>query len=308
MPIKITFVSFVKPHRGEPHGIHAMEEILGRIRELLEGLPPHLRRAGGHILDHPHDVAVSSMRALAASAGVTPPTMLRLARRLGFASYDSFRAVFQDAVTGGEFHRRAASLQRLGEASGEAGIIARMALAARDNIESSFAAADAADMTRAVQVLHRCRRVLALGGGALHWMSGYLEYLSRTVLPQLRVPPPNHNLPIEEVAGIGKHEAVLILSASPYAVQMLKVARLARANGAAVIAITDSRGAPLAGLADVVLVARTTSPQFYPSMVGFVAVIETLVALAVSRGERTVLERIAAIDALRRAEGSYRDS
>jgi DNA-binding MurR/RpiR family transcriptional regulator len=107
------------------------------------------------------------------------------------------------------------------------------------------------------------------------------------------------------MVGLGKGDVVLILSVVPYAVQMLTVAAFARASGASVIAVSDSQGAPLAALSDVLLVAGTASPQFYPSMVGIVAIVETLIALVVSRGEEACLARIAAIDRHRRAEGGY---
>jgi len=285
-----------------------MEEVLSRLKELLAELPPHLRRAAGRVLDRPQDVAVTSMRALAASAGVTPPTMLRLARRAGFPSYESFRAVFRTAVIGGGFRGKAASLQRLGEHGGDAGVVDRMGLAARDNIGMSFSEAGGTDMVRAAELLRHARRAYALGVGALHWMSCYLQYLGRTVLPELTVPPANRSSAAEEMVGLGKGDVVLILSVVPYAVQMLKVAQFARASGASVIAVTDSRGSPLAALSDVLLVAGTASPQFYPSMVGLVAIIETLIALVVSRGEDATLARIAVIDRHRRVEGGYLES
>ena len=282
-----------------------MEDVLSRLTELLAELPPHLRRAAGYILDHPREVAVASMRGLAASAGVTPPTMLRLARRIGFANYEVFRAVFQDAVTGGGFRHKAASLQRLGELGGDAGVLAGMDQAARENLTISVGEAAGADMVRAAELLRRAPNVFVLGAGALHSMSDYLQYLGRAVLPRLRVPPANGNALVEGLVGVGKGDVVVILSVAPYAVQMLKAAEFARASGASVIAITDSRGAPLAPLSDVLLVAGTSSPQFYPSMIGIVAVIEALIALAVSRGEKDTLARIATIDRLRREEGGY---
>ncbi len=285
-----------------------MEEVLGRLKELLAELPPHVRRAAGRVLDHPQDVAVTSMRALAASAGVTPPTMLRLARRAGFANYESFRAIFRTAVTGGGFRGKAASLQRLGEHGGDAGVVERMGLAARDNIGVSFSEAGGADMVRAAELLRRARRAYVLGVGALHWMSCYLQYLGRTGLPELSVPPANRSSAVEEMVGLGHGDVVLILSVVPYAVQMLTAAEFARASGASVIAVTDSRGSPLAALSDVVLVAGTASPQFYPSMVGLVAIIEALIALVVSHGEEATLARIAVIDRHRRVEGGYLDA
>jgi DNA-binding MurR/RpiR family transcriptional regulator len=139
-------------------------------------------------------------------------------------------------------------------------------------------------------------------------MSRYLQYLGRTVLPELRVPPANRSSAMEEMVGLDKGDVVLILSVVPYAVQMLKAAQFARVNGASVIAVSDSRGSPLAALSDVLLVAGTASPQFYPSMVGIVAIVETLIALVVSRGEDTTLARIAVIDHHQRIEDGYLES
>jgi len=280
------------------------EEVLGALAGLVPVLPPHLRRAAARILDHPNDVAVSSMRALAAKAAVTPPTMLRLARRAGFDSYESFRAVFQRAVTGGGFGARAASLQELGHA-GDAGVIARIVHAAADNLEHSFPAAGHDALVCAAQLLAAAPNAYVIGVGALHWMSAYLHYLARSVLPSLRVARANGNSLTEEIVGIGRGDVVVILSVAPYATQTLRAAALARAGGARVITITDSRASPLAPHSHVLLLARTESPQFYPSMVAVLAVIEALIALIVARGDRSTLERIAAIDRLRRAEGGY---
>ena len=57
----------------------------------------------------------------------------------------------------------------------------------------------------------------------------------------------------------------------------------------------------------MLLIAGTDSPQFYPSMVGIVALLETLIALVISKGDPAMLTRIAEIDRLRRTEGGYID-
>jgi len=284
-----------------------MNAVLRRMKAALAELPPHLRRAAGFILDQPQAVAVNSMRGLAGQIGVTPPTMLRLARRVGFEDYESFRAVFQNAVTGGRFGRKAASLQRLGEQGGDAGVMASLAAAAGSNLAVSFAASSLDDLVRAAALLLSSRQAYALGGGALHAMAQYLQYLTRAILPQLRVPPANGNAVVEGLVGIGPGDVVVILSVAPYAKQAVRAAEFARAHGAAVIAITDSLGAPLATASDVLLTAGCTSPQFYPSMIGVVAEIETLVALVISNGDAATLSRLETIDRLRSEDGGYID-
>jgi hypothetical protein len=60
-------------------------------------------------------------------------------------------------------------------------------------------------------------------------------------------------------------------------------------------------------VADIVFVAGAETPQFYPSMVGVVALIEMMVALIVAKGSATMVRRIATIDKIRRKENAYFD-
>src|SRR5258707_15447558 len=53
------------------------------------------------MLDRPDDVALLSMREQARRAGVPPPTMTRLAKRLGLDGYDSVRELYAGAVRAG---------------------------------------------------------------------------------------------------------------------------------------------------------------------------------------------------------------
>lgn len=284
-----------------------MDKTLDKLTSALPELPPHLRRAGRRILDHPHEVAMLSMRTLAAKAKVNPPTMLRLVRRIGFDNYEAFRAVFQNAIASGRFRNKAASLQEMRERTGKAGVIGSMLDAANENIARSLGGPDADSLLKAAELMRKAPQIHAIGAGALHWMDVYLQYLSRAVLPQLRVPRANYNSLTETMVGVGKGAVVLVTSVAPYSVQVVKATELAHARGARIIAITDSKGSPLAAPSEILLIASTESPQFYPSMVGIVAIIETLIALVISTGDRDVVARIAEIDRLRREESSHID-
>src|SRR3546814_20113542 len=78
-------------------------------------MSPQRKIAARYIAQSPDDVALYSMRLLAAKAEVSPNTMLRLAKHLGFADYNSFRdevrARVREQVDGGPFATRARQLQ-----------------------------------------------------------------------------------------------------------------------------------------------------------------------------------------------------
>ena len=69
-----------------------------QIADIFPRLSPQLQRAAHHVLQRPDDVALKSMRKVAADAEVHPSTMVRLARAFDFESYTEFRDPFQQRL------------------------------------------------------------------------------------------------------------------------------------------------------------------------------------------------------------------
>src|SRR5215831_19168399 len=78
-----------------PHSLPATPEALGTIlRERFPAMSPEFRQAARFLADHPEEVPVSSMRSLAARAGVQPPTLVRFAQSLGFPGWPAMREIY----------------------------------------------------------------------------------------------------------------------------------------------------------------------------------------------------------------------
>src|SRR5690554_1220412 len=88
------------------------------IEEQYQGLPPKLQRAARFAIDNPRAIALNSMRAVAAEAGLPASAMNRLARHLGFDGYDPLRAIYREWLSQGRgvFAERATALQQRGAA------------------------------------------------------------------------------------------------------------------------------------------------------------------------------------------------
>ena len=69
------------------------ETLLARLKRVMPTLAPQLQRAAVTLEARPDDVALLSMRELAASADLSPSTFTRLARALGFNDYAAMREV-----------------------------------------------------------------------------------------------------------------------------------------------------------------------------------------------------------------------
>ena len=287
----------------------ARQMLLERLTRDYPALSPRLKLAARRILDHPQDVALKSMRALAADAKTPPSTMVRLARAAGFPSYESFRRVFQDALrsAGGDFLSRAQWLQALNEtgADGTKGVVGAMAAAVLGNVEEAYRSADLSALAAAADLLRASRRVHVVGVGGMHAIAAYGHYVARMALPDVRLAEPVMAAMIDELADLGPDDAVLLLSVAPYATETVKVAEFAAARGSHLVILTDRRTSPVAHLATALLLVSTATPLFFPSQAATIALLETLIALTVAHGDAAVLERIARIDRHRREQGLY---
>src|ERR1700754_80449 len=76
----------------------SFSSLVDRIRARFVDLSPQQRVAAAFVLKRPEEVAIVSMRTLAANAGVQPVTFVRLARTLGFSAWDDFKEPFVERM------------------------------------------------------------------------------------------------------------------------------------------------------------------------------------------------------------------
>jgi len=280
-----------------------LQALLNKLQQQLPSLTPKLRQAGKLVLDKPTAVATTSMRELARDAGVTPPTMARLASTLGYESYADFKAVFRDALDDFDFEQRASQLQSTSELNGEAAVIDSMQRAAHHNVGLCFGQLQAPAVCEAADLMIAAQNVYLVAASAPHWIAAYTQYVGKMAVPNMRVPRSSGEGLIDNLIPVGKKDVVLAMSFNPYARQTRDAIEFAVTRGAKLIYLTDSLAAPQSEKADVLLKLSTDSPQFFPSMVPVVAALETLLAVTVARSGPAAVKAIADYAKLR--QGGY---
>lgn len=74
--------------------------ITRRLEKSYQSFAPQLRKAARYVVKAPTEVALYSLREVAARAEVGPTTLVRLAEQLGFPSYNAFRVALASHCTG----------------------------------------------------------------------------------------------------------------------------------------------------------------------------------------------------------------
>lgn len=272
----------------------SQESLRAEIIAAFDRMPPQLQQAARHILAHPEDIALLSMREVARKAGVQPATMTRLAKHLGLAGYEAIRAPHATAVRA-QVEGFARQQERV--ASDQQGLAAPMLAGLSAEIARLAEPASLARIEAAAARLAQARRIFVLGLRSCHLVAWHFQYVMSLLDERSRhLDGPAGTLG-DGLMRAGPGDVLLAVSIRPYARQTLDLARMARARGLDVVAITDSEVSPLAALAtQVILCSAAQGPTFFHTLVPALAVSELLCALLSNQDPAATLEALTQTD------------
>ncbi|WP_241052990.1 MurR/RpiR family transcriptional regulator [Achromobacter xylosoxidans] len=290
------------------------------LRHLSATLPAELQRAAHWVLANPAEVGLWSMRRQAQAVGVSPATMLRLARAAGHDSYEAFRAPFQRALAGAAedgLRERAARLQAShARQSGGPGqdALTQWQTAALASIRQVN---DAAALDTAVDALLRARQVGFLGTRSAFGIAFQMRYAYHLLRRNGLLIDGLGGASAEDADSLQAGDALVVVSQAPYPSATVRLTTQIAARGVTVLALTDSVTSPVARAARHVLHfarpaeagADAPAPRgpasFFHSTAGLLGLAEHLIARLAARGGDEVLQRLAEIETRLQDEGAY---
>ncbi|MEM7378954.1 MAG: MurR/RpiR family transcriptional regulator [Pseudomonadota bacterium] len=284
--------------------------VLDRLAEEYRELTPEAQKAAKYVLDNPRDVGVSTVREIAEAASVKPNTFVRMARQVGFDGYEEFRQPFREAIRQGEvtFPDRARFLQAISKSGQMGEVYADMVQSALANIEETFANISADALTTAAQAIWTSRNVFTLGVGVNNANARNFTYLASTGMVHFHAIPRAGSVATDDLAWSDQRDVLIGITCAPYRREVIEAVAVAREQGVTVIGITDSRASPLYQEADHGFVVAADTPQFFPSSVSTLALLETLLSFVIAQAGDEIVARVEAFHARRHTIGIYAET
>ncbi len=282
-------------------------KLLEALAKGLDEFTPETRKAATYVLENPGDVGVSSIREIAEAADVKPNTFMRMARSVGFEGYDEFRAPFREEIRRGtpSFTDRARWLQSLSQSGQLGGLFADMAASAIDNIEATFARIDASRMKAAADAIVAARQTYVLGVGVNNSNALNFAYLADQAVPNIRAIPRAGGVALDDLSRAGSGDVLIAITCKPYRAEVVEAVGLAKDQGVTVISLSDSPASPIIIGADHGFVVTSDTPQFFPSSVSIIALLETLMAFVIADAAPEIIDNIEKFHERRHALGIY---
>lgn len=283
--------------------------VLASLRSLLPRMTTAEAAVARAVLRDPVGGAKASVQALATVAQVSTATVVRTCRVLGFAGFRDFRtALIADVSRVPEM-----VIDEVGAEDGAYEIAKKVFAADIEAIQSTLEMLDAAAFVAAVDLLGAARRIEVYGIGSSGPVATDAYYRLLRLGMRVGVATDAHMQAVG-ASLLEQGDVALVVSHTGRTVETLNTARIARAAGAKVLAVTSFLDAPLAEHADLLLVAATAETAYrteaMASRIAHLSIVDALyVALAHRGGLRSaqVLQRTGDIIEERRVAAHHHD-
>ena len=283
-----------RARRVPPPG-DAVDALLARVAAEYDALPPKLASVARYVERHRSSLMVDRVTEVAERCGVQPSAVVRFAQRLGFSGFSELQAVFRaqwsERAAPATYQQRIRRMVADKRGALTPGAVAREFVAASvsglNELARDF---DDAAFETAVSLLERAQHIYVVGVRRSYPVAAYITYALQHVDKRVQLVDGTGGMVMEQVRSIGKQDAIVAISFTPYGKETLACVRHAHRRGAKAIVLTDSRMSPLARVADALLVVPEGSAFAFRSLTNTLCIGQALFVALAYRLESSVEE------------------
>lgn len=277
-----------------------MSEVTDHIEEHRAQLSPAERRVAEVVLRDPECVAFGTVARVAERAGTSGASVVRLSTRLGYPGYSGLQAAVQRVI--GQQLRPA--VERIRDERGS-DVLSRTRRAELDNVDRTLASVAPEAFEQAVTLLADRERSLRVVAGDAEAGVGAMLTAALALVRDDVVQVGGSDVAVaRQFAGTGSETVVVAIDLRRYERWVVEHVTRAVAEGATLVAVTDSPLSPLAALASASFAVAAEGAGPFDSHVGTLALANALVTGVAGRLRRSATRRLDAVEAAWRGAGA----
>lgn len=227
------------------------EELRAVLSSGTVHFPKRLRQVAIFLWQHPGDVALGTIGQVAEQAGVQPSTLVRFAQIFGYAGFSDFQGLFKEHLKGSwPEGRTREGRERADETNVHLHFMKGMVTASQNSLDRIGENFDIENFEQMIALLAGADLIYVIGSKRAFPVTTYLSLtLSQQGVRNVLVDNVGSTA-FDQVGCIGKGDAVLAVSFSPYNSITPDLIAVAHERNARIVTITDSTFSPLIKLSD----------------------------------------------------------
>lgn len=277
-----------------------------RIRHRAGDLTQAERQVTDVLLRDYPVAGLQSVTRLADAAGVSTPTVIRMARKLGFDGFPELQSALREEASAQIKQpirkREAWPVQR-----GKTPAFRSFAEAVFDNLNNTIERLEPATFDAIAKVLADRRRAIFLTGGRITRSNAdYFYNHLQIVRPDVTLLSGSPNVWPQYLLDMDRRSVLVLFDIRRYERDLARLAELAKERGAVIVLFTDQWGSPISKVADHVVNAMVEVPSSWDSTIAINLVVEALIADVQTRSWEAARGRIEALEDMFRSTRIFR--
>lgn len=264
----------------------SFEDLEKQIMDEYNSLSKRLQQTARYLLENPRDIALETVAVIASNAGVTPSTLIRFSNAFGFQGFTEMQRLFKGKLIEGvpDYSERIRLVrQEYGQSDTPSPLqlLDEFSAANIASLEQLSHEIDADTLNSVLDILASAEATHIVGVRRAFVIASYFAYALRHVDRRAYLIDGIGGMYSEQAQAIGKKDAVIAISFSPYGQETLNVANIALEKGVPLIVISDSPLSPLARHASACLIVQEAQVRSFRSLNSSLCLAQTLsIALA----------------------------
>ena len=259
-------------HTGE---LKDSKKLIADIQAQYPKLSKGQKLIAQYILNNYDKVAFMTACKLGETVGVSESTVVRFATTLGYSGYPKLQDALQELIK-----NKLTTVQRVdmaNEYSDDSTILKKVLKSDIDNIKDTLESIDEKHFEEAANKLLKARKIYILGMRSSFTIAQYLGFYLDIILDNVHIIRTDMGDAFEQTVKMNKDDVLIAISFPRYSKRSYQIVEHAKEKGTDIIAITDSKFAPVASLAKDLLLVKSNMASFVDSLVPAFSVVNALI-------------------------------
>ncbi|MGI9372756.1 MAG: MurR/RpiR family transcriptional regulator [Hyphomicrobiales bacterium] len=269
-----------------------------RIRAKFDALTRAERQLANTMLENYPMSGLGNIVDLADNAGVSSPTVARMARKLEFGGFPEMQRSLRNELEA-KISNPISKHDRWAAHAPDAHILNRFADVVMENLRHTLQHIDAGTFDAVTDLLSDGDRTIhALGGRITRSLADYFITHLQVIRQDCILLPPNSNTWPHHVLNMREGDVFVVFDVRRYEHDMLRVSQMAHDKGARIVLFTDQWVSPISSIAEHSFHCRIEAPSGWDSSVVTVFFVEALIAAVETKNWDSTRERMKTLEEL----------
>ena len=265
-----------------------------KIKEhLVEGYNNYhkeVQKAAKYLISNTFEIPVYSLRKISKKAEVSPSTLIRLVRMLGFERYDDFKTVYIEEAKNSVSHFTL-NAQKIQKQKTDKSFVKfeKFALKA---IDSTLNDEIYDKIDSIINLILGAKNIYIVGMRSTFSLAFYLHYLLHMMLPNVVLIRDQEGMLMSEITHMNNQDLVFVFGITQLSSSSIFTIKQIVTKDPKTVVLTDEIIANIVPNATQLVSLGNNSQTFIPSFIPFITFSELLVSKLIAKGDKRILSYI----------------